>query len=226
MKIPTSLLITTAAMLGVLFSTSVQAQSASQAESQYYLGAQIGAHDLDNWTGIANIGANINLNARLELDGNREGGVFIGRQTEHARFELEYQRGSFDIGSVDLGPILDQRIDASGNYQGLTLNAYRTAALTDNLGAYLGIGIGWGEANLPRADFTNGCSCLNDATGNGFIYLARLGLDYHLGKRLDLGLQYTWLADMPALATAVNVPGVQYARQDIGIAAVTFRFHW
>lgn len=188
----------------------------------YYATAQLGQNNLRRWPAHVDFGG-VAVDGELGLDRDLHGGVAVGRQTEHARFELEYQYGRFDIGQMTLGPVTEPGSGA-GHYRALTANAYRTAAWTAALGGYVGVGVGWGGATLPALRMSNGCDCFAGAHHDGWLVQARVGLDYRLAPAHDLFAQYTWLR-MPGGDGGAG-PTVSYERRHIGAWSVGYRYHF
>ncbi|HJV00359.1 MAG TPA: outer membrane beta-barrel protein [Burkholderiaceae bacterium] len=202
--------------------SAAPAAAAVPAAPGYYAAAQLGRNNLSRWPARVDFGG-VGVDGELGLDRGLHGGVAVGRQTEHARFELEYQYGRFDISRMTLGPVSEPG-SGGGHYQALTVNAYRTAAWTESLGAYAGVGLGWGAATLPSLRMSNGCNCFAGADHGGWLYQARLGLDYRLGPAHDLFVQYTWLR-MPG-GSGGEGPTVSYERRHVGAWSVGYRYHF
>lgn len=207
--------------LPLLLSGSVLAQVD---EPVTYAGIQAGVHNLEDWDARVNLGPALSLPGELELEEQFEAGFFIGREYERARYELEYQRGSFDIVNVRLG-LIDRAINADGNYQAVTLNAYRARELSEDFNGYLGLGIGWGRVDLPDIDLGNNCNCMNADADNEFVYQGRIGIEYEAGDQHNLFLQYTWLK-MQGPRSAGSSPGVKYSDKGIGIVAAGYRYRF
>jgi opacity protein-like surface antigen len=145
--------------------------------------------------------------------------VLGGRQTENARFEVEYQHGRFSLNSVELGG-QTQAASGKGHYDALTFNAYRTLALADRWTAFAGLGLGWGKASLPGANM-GACNCFPSASKTGFAYQARLGAEYEVAPTHLIFAQASWLR-LPRLS-AGSAPGVSYSRQAVTSLNVGYR---
>ena len=103
----------------------VAAHAADEMQPAYYLGVQGGENNLrGGWNGTVSLGPAVTLPGAVTTKRGAQYGVFGGRQTEHARFEVEYQHGGFDITGLKLGPV-SQSISSSGHYDAITANAYR-----------------------------------------------------------------------------------------------------
>lgn len=191
------------------------------AEPGTYIGFQGGVNGLNNWGATVSLGRGINVPGNLSLDSGGHLGIFAGRQTQNARYEVEYQAGNFDITDIRLGPVR-QAVSSSGRYKALTFNAYRTHELTESVAVFAGLGIGWGSASLPQLGFTGGCNCFAAASESGFSYLGRIGLEYRLQERHHAFVQFTSL-HLPKLSSGAS-PGASYARKSVGIGAVGYRF--
>lgn len=195
--------------------------AAQAADPAYYVGIQGGTNNLKHLPATVSLGPGVSLPGHLVLDGDTQFGVVAGRQTENARFELEYQTGDFDITAIRLGPI-SQNVSNSGRYRALTLNAYRTQPIRGNWTGYAGLGIGWGKASLPQMGFTGGCNCFAAASESGLAYQGRAGLEYALDRRHNAFVQYTLLR-LPKQASG-GTPGTSYERRSVGIIGVGYRF--
>lgn len=194
--------------------------AAQGSDPQYYLGAQAGTHDLSSWNADVRLGAGVGVEGRADTDKGRQAGLIVGRQTEHARYELEYQRGTFDLTGIQLGPVV-QPASGGGDYQALTFNAYRTVTFRDNLRGFLGAGVGWGRVSMPQAGFDNGCNCFSGASRNGFAYLGRVGAEYQFADDQNIFFQYTLLRLRGPESD--SVPGISYSRKSIGIFGLGYR---
>jgi opacity protein-like surface antigen len=196
--------------------------SAQVDEPVNYIGFQAGVYNLDSWDGKVNLGSEIVLNGNLEIDKQFQAGVFLGREYEKARYELEYGRGNFDITDVRLGRI-DQAISSSGNYRAWTFNAYRTAEITDHFSGFAGLGIGWGRAELPKIDSDSNCDCMDAAAETGFAYQGRVGIEYQPSEKHNLFVQYTWLKIHGPQSEGSDT-GVSYSEKTLGIVGAGYRY--
>lgn len=204
----------------VLVGLALPMKAASQpAAPANYAGVHIGQNNLSSWPAEVNFGG-VSAQGHLSLNDSTHGGLMIGRQTENARFELEYQQGRIDISSVQVGPV-SQGADARGKYQVIMLNAYRTFVLRPNLNAYVGAGVGWGSVKLPSLPPVSGCNCFPAASDKDLALQARAGAEYLVAAGHGIFLQYTALR-LPG-ANSGGVPSVSYSRRTIGAVGVGYR---
>lgn len=193
---------------------------AQAAEPVPYVSIQLGANDLSSWPATVNFGAGAQTGGSLSLDRGAHAGVALGRQTEKARFEVEYQHGRFDVTRQNLGAFT-QATTGDGHYDALTLNAYRTFAINANFSAFAGAGIGWGSVSMPQGSMIGACNCFPAASKGGLLYQARLGGEYLIGNGHHLFTQYTWLS-LPRSSSG-STPGVSYARRGVSALTVGYR---
>lgn len=211
-----------AAVAALALGAAGAAQANHGAQPANYFGVHAGINGLrGNWGADVSLGPTVTLPGSLATKRGTHFGFFGGRQTEHARFELEYQHGSFDITGLQLGPV-SQAINAGGSYNALTLNAYRTEPVAQRLTLYGALGLGWGRVKLPQMAFTApACNCFPAASKSGLAWQARVGLEFHISDGARAFVQYTHL-DLPR-ARSGSVPGVDYARKDAGAITVGLR---
>ena len=195
-------------------------QAGNRDEAVYYAGGHLGVNLLGSWPGTVDFGGGIEVGGRLNLDQGEHYGLILGRQTEKGRFEIEYQRGGFDLTGASLGAV-SRTVSGKGRYEALTLNAYRFRKLDEAWTAYVGVGIGWGRVRLPGADLGSVCNCLPAVSDGGFVYQGRLGLEYRFGDRHHLFGQYTWL-NLPGPDSG-GTPGVDYSRRGVGTLSIGYR---
>jgi len=196
------------------------------AQPSNYIGIQAGENNIRGaWDANVSLGFGVSLPGVATVKRGTHFGLFGGRQTEHARFELEYQHGSSDITSLTLGPV-SQAISADGHYDALTVNAYRFEPVWDQrLNLYGALGIGWGRVTLPEMGFTApSCNCFKGSSKSGVTWLARAGVEYNLREQDKLFLQYTFLA-LPRPGSHSS-PGVEYARKNVGAVSVGYRHNF
>jgi opacity protein-like surface antigen len=185
----------------------------------YYVGGHVGANNIDEWPAEVNFGGP-STPAQLKLDKGLHLGLFAGRRTENARFEVEYQHGQADVTGVSLGPV-SQAAGGHASYQALTLNAYRTYAFSPRFTGYAGLGIGWGKVSLPRLAPLGTCNCFQAASDGGFVYQGRLGVEYQVADTHFVFAQYT-LLHLPSSA-ADATPSVHYGSKNVGALSVGYR---
>ena len=212
----TAALGSSALLVGIALPLSAAAQATQPA---YYAGAHLGQNNLSSWPAEVNFGGP-RASGRLSLDDGAHGGLMVGRQTENARFEVEYQQGRVDVSSVQLGPVT-QGVDARGKYHVLMLNAYRTFVLRPSLTAYAGAGVGWSSVKLPGLPPINACNCFPAASKKGAAFQLRVGAEYLVAPGHGLFLQYTALR-LPGPDSG-GVPSVDYARRTIGALTAGYR---
>jgi opacity protein-like surface antigen len=193
--------------------------AALAAQPGLYVGGHVGANNLSDWPASVDFGAGVSAPGSLSLDSGAHFGILGGRQTENARFEVEYQRGRFELNGLELGG-LTQAASGSGHYDALTFNAYRTFALADRWAAFAGLGIGWGKAVLPGASF-GPCNCFPASSKSGFAYQARVGAEYELAPSHLIFAQASWLR-LPSLSSGGS-PGVSYARHSVTSLGIGYR---
>jgi opacity protein-like surface antigen len=218
MKLNRSILL---ASMGAAFACHGFAADNSQPAN--YFGIHGGINDLrGSWSGNVSLGPGVSLPGSVGLKRGSQFGLQLGRQTgTNWRFEGEYQHGTFDLTRIELGGIAES-VSASGSYDALTANAYRTASLTSALTAYGGLGVGWGRVKLPQMGFTStGCNCFADASKSGFAWQARAGLEYAITPHDNVFAQYTFLG-LPR-AESGGVPGVQYERKNVSSIGIGYR---
>lgn len=193
---------------------------AQAAEPAPYVTLHLGGNDLSSWPATVNFGAGVQVNGGVSLDGGVHGGIALGRQTENARFEVEYQHGRFDVTRQDLGAFT-QASAREGHYDALTLNAYRTFVVNDKFTAFAGAGIGWGSVSMPQGSPIGTCNCFVAASKSGFLYQGRLGGEYLMGGGHHLLAQYTWLS-LPR-ASSGGTPGISYPRRGVNLLSIGYR---
>jgi hypothetical protein len=201
-------------------SAAALAQPAQQ--PAYYAGVHGGVNNVGDWSGNVDFGAGVQVPGRVLAGHGAHYGVFGGRQTEHARWEVELQGGRFDIKGIELGRQFEA-LGASGRYEALTFNAYRLETIGEarRFGVYGALGIGWGRVSLPQMGFTAGCNCFAASSKSGFAWLARAGAEYNFDERNKAFVQYTVLG-LPRPGSGTS-PGVEYERKTIGAASVGYR---
>ena len=195
--------------------------AALAAEPANYAGAHLGASNLDNWPVTVDFGAGVSANGNLATDSSWHGGFFIGRQTQNARFEVEYERGRVDIGGASLGLVGAAAGGGTGHYQALLLNAYRTHEFNPKLNGYAGIGIGVGAVSLPALAPLTACNCFRGASNTELALQARLGAEYQADGGHRVFVQYTWLR--LSGPDSGGVPAANYSNKTIGSVSAGYR---
>jgi hypothetical protein len=191
-------------------------------EPQTYMTLSAGLHDLDSWDGTVDLGNNIAFDGTAELDNGMAYGMEIGRVYEKYRWELEYQQGNFDATSIILNSLQESQ-SKTGRYRAITLNGYRHFQLSEAWQINAGLGIGMGEAKMPGMGFTGGCNCFASAKNSGFVWLARLELEYRMDNNNFLGLRFTGLIDIPGPESGSAKPAIIYNNKDIKAVSLSYR---
>ncbi|MBI5256161.1 MAG: hypothetical protein HY855_06665 [Burkholderiales bacterium] len=168
-----------------------QAPRGPETLSPYYGGVHLGLHSLGSWPATVDFGG-VRTEGQAALKGSLHGGLLVGRRTENARFEVEWQRGLLPVRGVTLGPV-SQGADVSGHYQALTVNALRTLPLAERWLGLVGVGIGRGQATLPQVSLSNGCPCFAGASRSATAYQARIGAEYLAQGRWRPQVSLSWL---------------------------------
>lgn len=220
-----------AAGLAALATTAVAQPNTGNTteEARYYGGVHFGRNNIDEWTDQVGLGGGVRLDGRVTTASKDVAGFVLGRQVDKTdgdekvanRYEVEYQRGRFDIQGVQIGPF-SQAATGKGKYDALTLNAYRQKPWNENWSGYLGLGIGWGKAEMPALNGATGCNCMGAASKSGLVYLARAGVEYRFDQHHNAFVQYTFL-NMQGPSSG-STPGVDYSRKWIGAAAIGYRY--
>lgn len=198
---------------------AAQAAQAQDAEPVRYWGVHAGVNTLKDWNAQVDFGFGTPLAGRADLERGVHGGLVVGRQSEHLRYELEYETGRIGFERLSLDP-LSAAVSGKGRYHALFANAYRTDRLSERIDSFVGGGIGWGRVKLPLLGLGANCNCFGPAAKSGFAWQLRAGLGYRLSAQSNLTLQYTWLS-LPR-PEAEGPPGIHYARKRFG--AVTLGY--
>lgn len=204
---------------GAAAAAALLAAQASAADPVRYWGAHAGMNTLKDWNAQVDFGFGTPLTGRADLDRGVHGGLMVGRQSEHARYELEYETGRIKVERLTLDP-LSESVNGKGRYHALFANAYRTDRLTESVDSFVGGGIGWGRVKLPQLGLGQNCNCFGPASKSGFAWQLRAGLAYRLSEVSNVSLQYTWLS-LPR-PESEGPPGIRYDRERFG--AVTLGY--
>ena len=208
--------------IGVAAAAALLAAQAAQAQSTdpvRYWGLHAGVNTLKDWDAQVDFGFGTPRSGRADLDRGLHGGLMVGRQSEHLRYELEYETGRIEFARLRLDP-LSAAVNGKGRYHALFANAYRTDRLSERIDSFLGGGIGWGRVKLPLLGLGTNCDCFGPASKSGFAWQLRAGLDYRVSEQAKVALQYTWLS-LPR-PEAEGPPGIRYDRKRFG--AVTLGY--
>lgn len=189
-----------------------------------YLGLQAGVHDVDQWPATIAFGNAVNFEGGVTLKEEPAFGLQIGREYENSRYEVEYQRGTYEVGSINLNAMSEKLQGDTGHYEALTLNALRMHDFTERFTGYMGLGIGMGKALLPAQGFSGGCQCFPEARESGFVWQARVGLEYRVGERARLGMHYSRLFNIPGPLWEDSLPAIFYDERDVDVLALSFRW--
>ncbi|WP_209587416.1 outer membrane beta-barrel protein [Massilia sp. BHUDP2] len=198
---------------------SAQAVQARSADPVRYWGAHAGVNTLKDWDAQVDFGFGTPRSGHADLDRGVHGGLMVGRQSEHLRYELEYETGRIEVERLTLDP-LSQAVNGKGRYHALFANAYRTDRLSERIDSFVGGGIGWGRVKLPQLGLGANCNCFGPASKSGFAWQLRAGLGYRVSDQASVSLQYTWLS-LPR-PEAEGPPGIRYDRKRFG--AVTLGY--
>lgn len=191
-----------------------------------YLGLHAGVHDVDQWPATISLGNAVSFEGGVTLQQDLAFGLQIGREYENSRYEVEYQRGAYEVDSINLNAMSENLQGGTGHYEALTLNALRMHDFTERFTGLVGLGIGMGRAVLPAQGFSGGCQCFPAAENEGFIWQARLGVEYRAGERGWLGLHYSRLFNMQGPQEESGAPSIVYADRDIDTLAISFRWEF
>ncbi|MBB3223950.1 outer membrane protein [Pseudoduganella umbonata] len=209
-----------AALTAAVLATGALGAAAASAESYRYWGAHLGANTLDDWQARVDFGAGVAFDGRADMKRGLHGGLQVGHATEHARYEIEYERGALRVEKLALGPVTEAA-DGRGHYDAVFANAYRTDRLSETLGTFFGGGIGWGRVELPELMLGSfDCRCFGPASKSGFAWQLRAGLEYRLTPVQAVSVQYTWLA-LPAPRRDAGV-AVDYERRRFGALSLAY----
>lgn len=188
----------------------------------WYVAGHLGTNTLDNWPATVDFGG-VPVSGRLALERGRHMGLMLGRESEHARVELEWGHGRIKVDTIELAGV-SEHAGAQGKYDVLLANLYRHDALSENLRAFGALGIGWGRAELPLLKFSSGCECLGPASRSGAAYQARLGLGYQLAPGHALSLQYSHLSLVGPRRG--GLPSVEYGRRSFGAWSAAYTHYF
>lgn len=188
----------------------------------WYMAGHLGANNLDDWPATVDFGG-VKSNGQLGLERGSHAGLMVGRESEHARLELEFVHGRIKVDSIELGG-LRETAGARGKYDAVLANVYRHDALTARLRAFAGIGVGWGRAELPLLRFSSGCECLGPAVRSGTAYQARLGLGYQPSTGHAFSIQYSHLSLIGPRRG--GIPSVEYGRRSFGIFSAAYTHYF
>jgi opacity protein-like surface antigen len=209
----TSLITRRAAVLLAAASLPPAALAADPSASSSYFGAHVGANLLDRAGVGVDLGKSGRYTGEAALKGGTHGGVWVGRSTANARFELELASGSFRLTHLTAGPV-NADANAHGRYRAVFANVYRTERVSDSLDLFAGAGIGWGRTGLDRLGLLHACTCFGSASSKGFAWQLRAGAAFRIDEQSSLAVQYSSLHLQPL--EAAGPPNVRYERKGFG----------
>jgi opacity protein-like surface antigen len=188
----------------------------------WYMAGHLGANKLDDWPATVDFGG-VKANGQLGLERGGHAGLMVGRETEHARFELEFVHGRLKVDTIELSGV-SEHSGAHGKYDAVLANLYRHDALGGGLRAFAAIGLGWGRAQLPQLRFSSGCECLGPASRNGAAYQGRVGLAYQPAPGHAFSVQYSHLSLVGPRRG--GMPSVEYGRRSFGAFSAAYTHYF
>ncbi len=188
----------------------------------WYMAVHVGANTLDDWPATVDFGG-VKSEGLLGLERGNHAGLTVGRESEHARFELEFVHGRIKVDTIELSGVREPGA-ARGKYDVVLANIYRHDALTSSLRAFAGIGVGWGRAELPLLRFSSGCECLGPASRSGAAYQARVGLAYQPSQGHAVSVQYSHLSLVGPRRG--GTPSVEYGRRSFGALSAAYTHYF
>lgn len=207
-----------------MLAAGLLALGAAHAEPVRYWGVHLGSNAPGTWDSHVDFGAGVAFAGQAELKHGMHGGLQVGRATEHARYELEYEHGALRFERLTLGPV-SEGVSGRGHYDAVFANAYRTDRLTDAIGTFAGGGIGWGRVKLPSLGLgSTDCPCFGPASKSGLAWQLRAGVEYRVDPRSAIALQYTWLG-LPA-PEARSALSIDYDRHRFGAWSLGYSRHF
>lgn len=209
-------------MVGLTLALGVSSVSLAADVPDWYLAGHLGANRLSSWAAAVDFGG-VTADGQLGLSRGNHAGLMLGRQSEHAKLELELVQGRFKIDRIQLSDV-SETVNAHGKYQAVLANLYRHDALSGNWRAFAGLGAGWGKVELPALLFSSGCQCLGPAARSGAVYQARLGIAYQPAGGDAVALQYSYLS-MPG-PRREGLPAVQYGRRGVGALTASYTHYF
>lgn len=183
-----------------------------------YIAIDAGVNLPNDWSTKVNLDSSITAESKVNLDSSFHAGLKLGRQYESSRFEIEYQHGQSQV--LNIGGVSNSIENTSYiRYDALTLNAFRTQSITEDISVYAGGGMGIGYDKFPGASYTD-CECFSKTTGFGLTYLLRAGLEYEPMPNNYLFAQYSEIY-LPQSHSQSNK--VEYDRNAIGTMTIGYR---
>jgi opacity protein-like surface antigen len=201
----------------------LNAQSQNSDEPENYFAGHLGIHNLDDWDARVSLSDTVGFNGYLQIDSSWQGGILLGREYDNYRYEIELQELNFNVTSVSVNGVSESKSRRDGHLRAVTFNANRMFEIDNNFEAFAGLGIGWGETELPSKGFENGCTCFPEADESGLLWQARLGLDYEYNEHTEFFIQYTRILNMRGPSVKYTQPGVIYSEEDVSTISIGVR---
>ncbi len=206
-----------------------QSNTEAQNEPRYYGSIQVGRNNVTSWKNEVNLGGGVQLPGLVSSDAKGVVGLVLGRQETRVdnneqkitRYELEYQRGQFNLTGVEVG-VVNAAVSGKGKYEALTLNAVRQVPWNESWSGYAGLGIGWGRVQMPQFTLSNACNCTGSPNKSGLTVLARGGVEYSLDNQNKAFVQYTFLNLKGP--DSDGTPSRNYSRKWVGALSVGYRY--
>lgn len=190
------------------------------AEPAMYAGVHLGQNNLHSWPLRVDFGG-ISSTGGLGLDRGAHWGLFVGRQRDDSRMEIEYQHGRIDVTRATVGAV-SQAHEGHGDYQALMFNAYRVVDVRPDFNLYGALGVGLGRISLPSLPPLSGCICLRGASNTDFAFQVKVGAEYQFAGANRVFLQYSAL-HLPSAASGSPTPTVYYRHRDVVGLSVGYR---
>lgn len=95
-------------------------------------------HDLKQWPAVGNLRYDIKFDGFVKFQSRYSLGFQIGRAYEKSRYEVEFQKGHFNVRDINLAA-LSESANASGKCQELTVNGFRTRAVSEHLNGLVAV---------------------------------------------------------------------------------------
>lgn len=209
-------------IVGLLLSLGLSNVVLAEENPDWYLAGHLGVNHLSSWPAAVDFGG-VGATGHLALSRGSHAGLMLGRQSEHARLELELTQGRFRIERMELADV-SEAVSAHGKYQAVLANLYRHDALSRDWRAFAALGLGWGKVDLPGLQFSSGCACLGDASRRGAVYQGRLGIAYQPADADAVALQASYLS-LPGPERAA-LPSVHYGRRGVTTVTVSYTHYF
>ncbi len=209
-------------LIGILAAFCVAASANAEETSPWYASAHGGINLNNRWPAEIDFGG---TRASGSYETRRGGhyGLIIGRELDRLRVELEFEGGNQRIDRAQVGELSEPQ-SGTVRYRALLVNAMRDFELstTKPLFAFVGAGIGIGKVSLPGSTLSDGCNCLKEASGTGFAWQLRGGLEYRASHNNRFFIQFTHLA-MPSPGPVQGLPVTDYSNRAVQALSVGYR---